>query len=165
MSATSVTEVSNLTKVAGMEALSKILTELLGRMSAADLGSRIGVAAQTVRNWAKGDNVPAADHLPALSEVTGKDVYELLGMPRPGGPAGLTESERLLVATIRILQVDPEEVLKAIYRVPRPPIALDPNLRQLSAYNLTPSPDRDLEPPPPDRDDDEARPGRRPRSK
>lgn len=150
-----------------MDALRKILSEAIENPGEADrIGRKIGTSGQSIRNWADGTYTPSASVIPALAKELGRDLYELYGEPRPGGPVGYSETERLLVSVIRLLRIDPQDVVRAIYSLPRPAIEPDPGVRQLSGYNLGErAADHDLEPPPAERDADDPRPGKRGRGK
>lgn len=168
MGGCTVTEVDTGVIFRGMEPLAKILRDYK-KSREPDGWKRVaegtGWDGETLRKWSTGETTPPADAIPVLSALTGRDLYELMGVPRPGGPVGLSEGESLLVETIRILGLDSRDVLRAIYSLPRPPIRPDPGLRQLSGYNLTPGAHDDLDEPAAERDDNHAGPARRPRKK
>jgi transcriptional regulator with XRE-family HTH domain len=139
-----------------MEPLAKYLREYNARSkdnSWESIGAVLGKSGEAVRLWSTGKTVPSADMIPALAEFLGVDVYELLGLVPPGGPSNLSHDEKMALAVIRVLGVDPKDVVRACYDLPRPPMSLDTAVKQLGAYNF--APDVESEPPPPAKGGDE----------
>jgi len=66
-------------------------------LTQAQLGSALGVSAQTVSGWESGDEPPPSKHLGALSQIIGMRIEELLGIDLPVEAYPVTEMVRLPV--------------------------------------------------------------------
>lgn len=86
--------------------------------SQAFLAQTIGVDQGRVSRWERNEGLPTLPQIVAISHATGASLEELLlgAEPQPAGVV-LSEDEQMIVTLLRALQLDRDDVLRAVSEV------------------------------------------------